>query len=162
MALEYDPTDPYGMKKLQQQPVRGMPGSPMGPAPMPPAAPGGMPVPQSLQGGQGLPGATPPPQAGQDQSRLLEEALLGTYGNVLENESLSDQMAQAEALRGAPAPEMRGGGRVTTAANPMEFIGRGITQYRQGRKIEDLRKRQEANRGRIGEAVKKYGLNLPE
>jgi hypothetical protein len=152
------PIDP---RTGQQIPYYGYGAGPGGPPQMPGMPPRPQGQPQQAQ--QTMPGLPQPPQAGQpDQSRLLEEALLGTYGDVMENDSLGEQLARAEALRNVAAPEMRGNGRVQTAANPMEFIGRGITQYRQGRKMQDIEGRQGAARGRIGEAVKKYGLNLPE
>lgn len=142
------PQGPGQMPGMPPRPQQPMQGAPQGPAMLPP--------------GMGAPQTPTAPQPGQDQSRLLEEALLGTYGDVQELDALKEQMARAEALRGMAAPEMRGGGRVTTAANPLEFIGRGITQYRQGRKMQDIEGKQRETRGRIGENVKKYGLNLPE
>jgi len=178
--MSYNPMNPYG-----QRPGMQVPNSPMMGA-RPPGPPQGQP--QQLQQGQmpGMPPRAPmPPQAGEDNSqRVLEEALLGTYGDVMERDLLKEQMAQAQALRDVPAPEMRGNGRVQTAANPLEFIGRGIQQYRQGKEVRDLREgvrnpgyapgvtstpqpewKREGIRGigkRIGENVKKYGLNLPE
>lgn len=123
-----------------------------------------------------------PQQAAQQSA--LEEALLGTYGDVMEMDSLKEQMAQAQALRGTPTPEGRDSGRVYTAANPLEHIGAGIQRYRAGKEVRDLREgvrnpgyapgvtstpqpewKREGIRGigkRIGENVKKYGLNLPE
>jgi hypothetical protein len=135
----------------QQSPMRPPPmqGVPQGPGMLPP--------------GMGGPQAPQAPQAGQpDQSRMLEEALLGTYGDVMENDALGEQMARADALRNTASPEMRGNGRVQTAANPMEFIGRGMQQWEGRKRANAIEGQQAATRGRIGEAVKKYGLNLPE
>lgn len=66
-----------------------------------------------------------------------------------EIEALQKQLVQAQMLRGTPMPEMRGNGRVQTAANPMEFIGAGLQQYAGKRRadaaqsqIDALRKQQ--------------------
>lgn len=137
----YDPTDPYGMKK-RQQPGLNVPFSP---------SPGAV---QAL-GNQ-------PPQAPEAGSMSAAEqaqiaALLGTYGDQMELGGLDEQMARAEALRNAPTPEGRQAGRVYVAANPLEHLGRGITQYRQGKRMQDIEGKRGEIRGRIGENVKLYG-----
>jgi len=56
---------------------------------------------------------------------------------------------QAQMLQQRPGPEMRGNGRVQTAANPLEFVGAGLQQYAGIRKerqaaeqLDALRKQQ--------------------
>lgn len=114
----------------------------------------------------GFGGAPQAPQAGEQSNPYgldpaVLEAMLGTYGDQLELGGLDEQMARAEALRNAPTPEGRQAGRVYVAANPLEHLGRGIGQYRQGRKMEDIEKKRGEARGRIGENVKTYGKNYP-
>lgn len=74
---------------------------------------------------------------------------------------IKDQIAQAQALR-QKVPEMRGNGRVQVAANPLEFLGQGIQNYKAGKTIEDLRKKQEellqqqvAGRGKFFQALRR-------
>lgn len=58
-------------------------------------------------------------------------AKLVQLGQIPEQQAmLIKQMQQAQALQQRPGPQMRGeGGRVQTAANPLEFIGAGLQQY---------------------------------
>jgi hypothetical protein len=56
--------------------------------------------------------------------------------------SLDKQIATAEALRYGAGPEMRGNGRVQTAANPLEFLAHGLQGYRAGKDLEELRNQQ--------------------
>lgn len=56
---------------------------------------------------------------------------------------LQDQLTQAQKLRYGSMPEMRGeGGRIQTAANPLEFLTAGVQGYRAGKDIDKLRKEQ--------------------
>lgn len=58
---------------------------------------------------------------------------------------LEAQMGRANALRDTEAPQGRQAGRVYVAANPLEFIGRGIQQYRGGKEAQRVEEaRQEA------------------
>jgi hypothetical protein len=57
--------------------------------------------------------------------------------------ALEKQMALAEQLRYRNNPEMRGNGRVQTAAHPLEFLASGIQGYKAGKQIEELRKKQD-------------------
>lgn len=66
-----------------------------------------------------------------------------------EIDALQKQLTQAQMLQGTQMPEMRGNGRVQTAANPLEFIGAGLQQYAGKRRgdaaqaqIDALRKQQ--------------------
>ena len=67
-----------------------------------------------------------------------------------EQAQLMKQAQQAQMLQQRPGPQMRGeGGRVQTAANPLEFIGAGLQQYAGMRnekkamsKLDELRKQQ--------------------
>ncbi len=66
-----------------------------------------------------------------------------------EQAALLKQQQQAQMLQQRPGPEMRGNGRVQTAANPLEFIGAGLQQYAGMRKekqatgkLDELRKQQ--------------------
>jgi hypothetical protein len=130
------PYDPF-----QTQPGLQVPNSPLGP--------------QTQQ----------PPQAGAQNPYGLDpqvlEALLGTYGDQMEVSALEKQMEQAEALR-MPTPEGRSSGRVYTAANPLEHLGKGIGDYKLMKKRKANDAAQAAARGRIGESVKTYGKNLPK
>jgi hypothetical protein len=135
--MSYNPMsniDPYTGKPL-------MPGQ----QPQGPMAPGMQPTGQ-------------PPQAGQmsaaEQAQIA--ALLSTYGDTQEISALEKQMAAAEALR-MGTPEMRGNGRVMTAANPLEHLGKGIGDY----KLMKQRKANDASqaeaRKRVSTNVQKYG-----
>jgi hypothetical protein len=66
-----------------------------------------------------------------------------------EQAQLLKQQQQAQMLQQRPGPEMRGNGRVMTAANPLEFVGAGLQQYAGMRKekqaldkLDELRKQQ--------------------
>jgi len=114
------------------------------------------------QPGMGIAPLAPPPQAGQgnDNMSAAEKArlaaLLGTYGDQLELDNLEKQMAQAEALRQA-MPEGRDNGRVYTAANPLEFIGKGIGDYKLMKKRQETEAAAAPIRTRIGTNAKTYG-----
>ena len=56
---------------------------------------------------------------------------------------LSDQQAIADELRGTAAPGMHTAGRVSVAANPLEFLGAGVKQYRGWSERDRLRKERE-------------------
>lgn len=61
------------------------------------------------------------------------------------SKSLDDQLASAQALRADAmhGPEMRGNYRVQTAANPLEFLAKGIQGYRAGKDIKDIQGQQQ-------------------
>jgi len=111
------------------------------------------------------PGMQPPqaPQAGENPYGLdpaVLEAMLGTYGDQMEVSALEKQMEQANALRMA-TPEGRSSGRVYTAANPLEHLGKGIGDYKLMKQRQKNEADQAAARGRISESVKTYGKNIP-
>jgi hypothetical protein len=57
---------------------------------------------------------------------------------------LQQQMDIAKKLRYDNMPQMRGeGGRVQTAANPLEFLASGIQGYKAGKDMDELRKKQD-------------------
>lgn len=58
-------------------------------------------------------------------------------------DALSQQMKIAEQLRYHNKPEMRGNGRVQTAANPLEFLFAGLEGRKAGKELEALRKQQD-------------------
>jgi hypothetical protein len=61
------------------------------------------------------------------------------------SKSLDEQLATAQGLRAdaMKGPEMRGNYRVQTAANPLEFLAKGIQGYKAGKQIDDLRGQQD-------------------
>jgi hypothetical protein len=134
--MDYNPYARPGMLQMPNSPGKPMPGA----APQP---------------GMGIAPLQQPPQAGSAEAAQIA-ALLGTYGDTQELESLDQQMAQAEALR-MSSPEMRGNGRVQTAANPLEFIGKGIGDYKLMKKQQETDAAKKPIRERIGGNVKKYG-----
>lgn len=91
------------------------------------------------------------PETGLPFSRADIEAMLGTYGDQLQ---MTDQQAQAQALRAAPGPEGRSSGRVYTAANPLEVLGDIGMKYAAKRKDDRAGRLQK----RIGRNVQKYGI----
>lgn len=58
--------------------------------------------------------------------------------------TLDKQMSMAQSIRDRPGPEMRGNHRVQTAANPLEFVGQGIQQYKANKQLEDIANKQGA------------------
>lgn len=56
---------------------------------------------------------------------------------------MQDQMRMAEKLRYGSMPEMRQGGRVQTAANPLEFLAAGLQGHKAGKQIEELKRKQD-------------------
>lgn len=134
--MPYDPYNPRGMLQVPNSPGKPMPGA----APQP---------------GMGIAPMQQPPQAGSAEAAQIA-ALLGTYGDTQELESLDQQMAQAEALR-MGTPEGRQAGRVFVAANPLEHLGKGIGDYRLMKKQQETDAAKKPIRERIGSNVKKYG-----
>lgn len=57
--------------------------------------------------------------------------------------ALSQQMATADQLRYHNSPQMREGSRVTTAANPLEFVASTVQGIKAGKELEALKKRQD-------------------
>lgn len=56
--------------------------------------------------------------------------------------ALQQQMAIAEKLRYGPGPQMRGeGGRVQTAAHPLEFIMQALQGRKAGKELDVLRQK---------------------
>lgn len=77
-------------------------------------------------------------------------AKLAALSGISEEEAmLAKQLQQAQMLQQRQGPQMRGNGRVQTAANPLEFVGAGLQQYAGMRrekelmgKMDELRKQQ--------------------
>lgn len=80
-----------------------------------------------------------------DAEELTDEQIrqLMELGIIPDQQSaLQDQMRMAQELRYNNAPEMRGNGRVQTAANPLEFLAAGMQSYKAGKELEEIKKRQ--------------------
>lgn len=84
-----------------------------------------------------------------------------------QQQALAGQLERANALRdqSMAGPEMRGNGRVQTAANPLEFLVSGVQGYRAGKEADslqqqqaDLLRRQAAGRNKFMQAY----LDTPE
>lgn len=89
----------------------------------------------------------PPAQPAFDAETLKAMQELGISTERIDQ--LRQKYDRAEDMRfNQPMPQMRGGGAIQTAANPLEFIGRGIQQYRGGRAM------QQANQDIMAEAAK--------
>lgn len=58
--------------------------------------------------------------------------------------AIQQQLEQAQYLRdqAMQAPQMRGNGRVQTAANPLEFLAAGLQGYRANKDIKTLQEQQ--------------------
>ena len=69
-------------------------------------------------------------QADRDQQNETSAATIRLQGGAEEQAAIDQQMATADELRKTAMPEGRGYGGVFTAANPLEFIGTGIKQYK--------------------------------
>lgn len=69
-------------------------------------------------------------QADRDQQNQMSAATIRLQGGAEEQAAIDQQMATADELRKTAMPEGRGYGGVFTAANPLEFIGTGIKQYK--------------------------------
>ena len=69
-------------------------------------------------------------QADRDQQNQMSAATIRLQGGAEEQAALDKQMATADELRKTAMPEGRGYGGVFTAANPLEFVGSGIKQYK--------------------------------
>lgn len=118
---------------------------------------------QAVPQAQGMPPQAPldPSQGGIDPE--LAATLLGTYGDQMELSALDEQMAKADALRSLEGgPEGRQAGRVYVASNPLEHVGKAMQQWEGRKRAKDIEPKRKETRTRIGENVKKYGLNLPE
>jgi hypothetical protein len=144
------PIDPKTGKEIPYFGYGAGPGGPGGPL-------------QAVPQAQGMPQQTPldPSQGSIDPE--LAATLLGTYGDQMELSALDEQMAKADALRSLEGgPEGRNAGRTFVAANPLEHVGKAMQQWEGRKRAKDIEPKRTATRTRIGENVKKYGLNLPE
>ena len=76
-----------------------------------------------------------------------------------QQEALKMQMALAEKMRGK-MPEMRQAGNVSVAANPLEFLAKGLNDF-QGRKSEkDAMAKQQMLIDELRKARATYGRNV--
>lgn len=60
-----------------------------------------------------------------------------------QQDALSEQYMQANAVRNSAGPEVRGNGRVMVAANPLEFLASGVQKYQAGKDIQEIGKKRE-------------------
>lgn len=74
----------------------------------------------------------------EDLQALLELGILDDQGSML-----SDQLAQANAVRNRPMPQAQSNGRVTTAANPLEYMGYVMQTKKAEEEAAALQRRQE-------------------
>lgn len=127
--------------------IAGIPGAapPQGMMATPPAPAQqmGPPAPQ-----QGPPSSLAPPPPIMDDATL--DDLSSINRDVQAEKGLADRLAQARALRDTAMPEGRSGGGIYTAANPLEFIGAGIKQYKGEKRSRELEAALEKTRGEIG------------
>jgi hypothetical protein len=132
---------------LPKMPAMNLPNSPLKPGYTPQPGMGIMPT----------AGPQEPPQAGDSSAEAAQlAALLGTYGDQMELSELDKQLAAAEALR-MGTPEGRSSGRVYTAANPLEHLGKAIGDYKLMKKRQATEETARPIRERIGTNVAKYG-----
>jgi hypothetical protein len=112
-----------------------------------------------------------PPKPAVDPNAIPEsalDALLQTPVDQGELTGLMEQRERANALRDTALPEGRQAGRTFVAANPLEFIGAGIKQYRGGKQSKALDTEIGGKRAKIGkqqgeytkEAAKQGGLSI--
>lgn len=147
----------------------GMGGAPpMGPPPV--APPMQDPMAQGPSREQMLP-QVGPPKPPVDPNAIPEsvlDSLLQTPIEQGELLGLEEQRERANALRDTALPEGRQAGRTFVAANPLEFIGAGIKQYRGAKESKELQGKIGEKRTSIGtkqgtytkEAAKQGGLNV--
>lgn len=72
-------------------------------------------------------------------AQLMELGILDDQQGIL-----SDQLAQAQAMRNAPGPQGRDSGRVYTAASPIEHAVHVYQGYKAGQDIKELADKQNA------------------
>jgi hypothetical protein len=65
--------------------------------------------------------------------QLIELGIIPDQQNAL-----SEQAAQANAIRNRAGPEMRGNGRVMVAANPLEFLADAGMKYKAGKDLKEI------------------------
>lgn len=168
------PNVPPGLPSTPQGMMGGMGGAPpMGP---PPAAPMGAPPDMGAAMAQGpareqmLPQIGPPAPP-TDPNAIPEDvldALLTTPVEQGELTGLEEQRERANVLRDTALPEGRQAGRTFVAANPLEFLGAGIKQYRGAKESKALEGEIGKKRTSIGtkqgtytkEAAKQGGLKV--
>lgn len=75
----------------------------------------------------------------EDLAKLVELGMIPE-----EQAQLAKQMQQAQMLQQGAGPEMRGNGRVQTAANPLEFGAQLLKQYAGQRREKDLMSKMDA------------------
>lgn len=128
---------------IPPSPMQGPP-SPMGPETLgqgPPSPPAPLPQFGPLAGGYG--------QATPGNDAMLDD-LTSINMDVQAEKGLVDQLEQARALRDTASPEGRHAGRTFVAANPLEFLGAGIKQYKGGKKAKETEAELEKNRAEQG------------
>lgn len=94
----------------------------------------------------------PTPLQGQDPWNMSPEAATaigGLAGAPEELEALNKEAALADELRNTGMPEGRNAGRVFVAANPLEFVGAGVKQYRGWKKTREVEKERDAILSRV-------------
>jgi hypothetical protein len=107
-------------------------------------SPGGAPInspapppPPSPAGAAGAPGVTPPSPSNPQMD--MNNMILGQAGYGGQERGLDRQMQMADELRKTATPGMRGaGGRVQTAANPLEFAAAGLDRVAGQRMSNDV------------------------
>lgn len=75
-----------------------------------------------------------------DINMLIGLGIVPEAGKSLEAQLATAQQLRQDAMNG---PEMRGNVRVQTAANPLEFLAKGVQGYRAGKDIKDIQGKQD-------------------
>lgn len=98
-----------------------------------------------------------------DFSDLSEEQIqqLMDLGIIDDEQSILDkQLKTANSVRYSAGPEMRSNGRVSTAANPLEFAVHAYQGYKAGKDADAIAKQQQELLKRQVEARAAYTKNL--
>lgn len=120
-------------------------------APMPPPQMGGHPQMGPPEAGPGPMGPPPPPQGGGSVFDNPE-----AVGAVLGMGGRNRELEYAKGLREQEAPQGRyvSGGRIYTAANPLEHISRGVANYKGHKMTKNLEEEQMDAKKKLIEALR--------
>ena len=88
-----------------------------------------------------------------DQRQQFIDDLLADYPG--QDARLKEQLDVAEELRGTPLPGMRRTRGMTHAANPLEFVGSALQQYRGQRLTKEADRERERTEGRRQNALRR-------
>lgn len=85
---------------------------------------------------------------------LMDMGAIPEESAMLKQQLEAAQLLRQDALQG---PQMRGNHRVQTAANPLEFLAKGVQGYRAGKDIDSIQSQQRGLIDQLRQGRRTYG-----